>query len=268
MTSSSAFWIAAVRARETGRGDALFTDPFAQHLAGAHGHAIMAASERAGGGENAFIPVRVRWFDDLTMTSAAAGIRQIVLLGAGLDTRPHRLDLPADVDWYEVDRREIFQHKEPLLAGHAPRCRRHTAIADLGGDWAPPLRQAGLDPTARTLWLAEGLFFYLTEPMIVAMLHTAAALCGPASIVAADITGTTGLDSPAMQGYRDWCDRNGVPPPFGTDEPAALLHAGGWRADHISTPGAPDANYGRLPAQPGGPQPGRTHLVTAVVARR
>ncbi|MER7283961.1 SAM-dependent methyltransferase [Dactylosporangium sp. NPDC000244] len=266
MTSASAFWIAAVRARETQRGDPLFTDPFAHDLAGANGYATMAASERASGCENTFIPVRVRWFDDLTMASTAAGVRQIVLLGAGLDTRPHRLDLPADVDWYEVDRHEIFQHKEPILAGHAPRCKRHTVIADVGGDWAPPLLKAGLDPTAPTLWLAEGLFFYLTEPMIVDMLSTTAGLCGPASTIAADIIGTAGLDSPAMQGYRHWCDRNGVPPPFGADDPAALLHAGGWRADHITAPGAPDANYGRLPAQPGGLISGRTHLVTAIVA--
>ncbi|GLK99351.1 class I SAM-dependent methyltransferase [Dactylosporangium matsuzakiense] len=266
MTSASAFWIAAVRARETGRGAPLFIDPFAHDLAGDYGYATMAASERVAGGENAFIPVRVRWFDDLTMTSAAAGVRQIVLLGAGLDTRAYRLDLPADADWYEVDRREIFQHKEPVLAEHSPRCQRHIVIADLGGDWAEPLLHAGLDPAARTLWLAEGLFFYLTEPMIVDLLHTAAALCGPASIVAADIIGTAGLDAAAMRGYRDWCDRNGVPPPFGADDPAALLHAGGWRAEHITTPGAADANYGRLPIQPGGRQPGRTHLVTASLA--
>jgi O-methyltransferase involved in polyketide biosynthesis len=60
MTVGSAFWIAAVRARETERNDRLFNDPYARDLAGQRGFATMAASERASGGENAFIPVRVR----------------------------------------------------------------------------------------------------------------------------------------------------------------------------------------------------------------
>src|SRR5581483_8775445 len=119
----------------------------------------MTASERAGGGENAFIPVRVRWFDDLVAATTAGGVRQVVLLGAGLDTRPYRLDLPADLDWYELDRAKVFAAKDPVLAGAAPRCRRHTVTADLAGDWSTPLRAAGLDDRRETLWLAEGLFF-------------------------------------------------------------------------------------------------------------
>src|SRR5690348_7483965 len=87
-------------------------------------------------------------------------------------------------------------------------------------------------------------------------------MSGPGSLVAADVTGTTGLDSPAMQPYRAWCERNGVPPPFGTNDPAALFTAGGWQFGYIAAPGAPDANDGRLPPQPGGVLPGRTHLVT------
>ena len=262
MTTSSAYWIAAVRARETEREDRLFDDPFARELARDRGFTMMAASERASGGENAFIPVRVRWFDDLAVATTAAGGRQVVLLGAGLDTRAHRLDLPADVEWYEVDREQVLAGKEPVLAAAPPRCRRHTVVGDLADDWATPLLAAGFDTARPTLWLAEGLFFYLTEDMIVATLRTAAGLCRPASLFAADVMGTAGLDSPVMQPYRDWCADNGVPPPFGADDPTTLLRAGGWEPAHITAPGAEDANYGRLRPQPGGLVPGRTHLVT------
>lgn len=263
MTISSAQWIAAVRARETEREDRLFADPFARDLAGQHGFATMAASERASGGENRFIPVRVRWFDDLTLSATAAGVRQVVLLGAGLDTRPYRLALPADVDWYELDRREVFASKEAILAEHVPRCRRHTVVADVTADWATPLLAAGLDQAGQTLWLAEGLLFYLTEETIIEMLRTARQLGGPRSLLAADITGTAGLDAPAMQTYRDWCAHHNVPPPFGIDDPAGLLSAGGWQLDRLTAPGAPDANYGRLPVQPPGLVPGRTHLAVS-----
>ena len=261
MTVGSAFWIAAVRARETERPDRLFTDPFARDLAGRRGFAVMAASERAGGGENRFIPVRVRWFDDLTVAAVAAGVRQVVLLGAGLDTRAYRLDLPADVDWYELDRQEVLTAKDVTLAGCAPRCRRHLVVGDVRGAWVTPLLDAGFDWGGPTLWLAEGLFFYLTEQLIVEMLRNAAQLCGAGSLLAADVIGTAGLDSPAMQPYRDWCERNDVPPPFGADDPVALLVAGGWQLGHVTAPGASDANYGRLSTQPDGLIPGRTHLL-------
>ncbi|MEV6900183.1 SAM-dependent methyltransferase [Amycolatopsis sp. NPDC051372] len=261
MTVGSAFWIAAARARESERADRLFDDPFARELAGERGFATMAASERATGGENPYLPVRVRWFDDLA--TAARDVRQVVLLGAGLDTRPYRLNLPATLDWYEVDRAEVFATKELVLAPATARCRRHTVAADLTTDWATPLLDAGYRPGAGALWLAEGLFFYFAEDQIITLLKTAAQLCAPGSRFAADVSGTTGLDSLAMQPYRKWCAANGFPPPFGSDDPAALFQAGGWTAGQITAPGAADANHGRLHPQPGGVVPGRTHFVTA-----
>lgn len=261
MTAFTAFWIAAVRAREAARPDRLFDDPHARELAGERGFAMMAASERAAGGENAYIPVRVRWFDDLVVSRVPA-MRQVVVLGAGLDTRAYRLDVPADLDWYELDRSEIFAAKQEVLAECAPRCRHHVVVGDVGGDWRSALLGTGFDQAAPTLWLAEGLFFYLTRDTIVELLRDAAAGCGAGSRFAADVTGTAGLDSPAMETYRRWCADNGVPPPFGTDDPLGLFADGGWRIEHVTAPGAPDANYGRLTAQRGGVVPGRTHLVT------
>jgi methyltransferase (TIGR00027 family) len=261
MVVGTAHWIAAVRARESGRTDRLFDDPFAAGLAGERGFASMAASEKASGGENSFIPVRVRWFDDVVATAARDGIRQVVLLGAGLDTRPYRLDLPGDLDWYEMDRPEIFESKQPALAGAVPRCGRRTVAADLAGDWSAALDGAGFRPERRTLWLAEGLFFYLAGESVLGLLRTAADRCPPDSLFAADVMSASGLDRPGMRAYRDYCARNRLPPPYGCDDPAGLLLAGGWQPDVITTPGGPGANYGRLPAAPDGPRRGAAHLV-------
>jgi len=263
VTADSAFWIAAVRARETERPDRLFADPWARDPAGLRGLTVMAMSERASGRENTFIPVRVRWFDDLIGSAVVTQARQVVLLGAGLDTRAFRLDLPAGLNWYEVDRPEVLTAKDSVLAGFVPRCRRHVVAADVGDEWTSPLLGAGFDPRARTWWVAEGLFFYLTEQQIVEMLRDAARLSGPGSLLAADVIGADGLDSPPLQPYRAWCERNGTPPPFGTNDPVALFAAGGWPLGQVTAPGAPDASYGRLPPQPGGVIPGRTHLVTS-----
>jgi Leucine carboxyl methyltransferase len=68
----------------------LFVDSFAAELAGELGFAMMARSEEATGREKLSIPVRVRWFDDAVMVATSGLLDQVVLLGAGMDTRPAR----------------------------------------------------------------------------------------------------------------------------------------------------------------------------------
>ena len=87
---TTAHWIAAARARESERADRLFDDPHAAVLAGRRGRAALVASEGATGGENEFLPIRTRFFDDVLRT-AVDRLEQVVLLGAGLDTRAFRL---------------------------------------------------------------------------------------------------------------------------------------------------------------------------------
>jgi methyltransferase (TIGR00027 family) len=156
VTAASAHWIAAIRARESERPDRLFDDPYARDLAGELGFAAMTASERLSGGENRFVPVWVRWFDDAILAALAGGVRQVVLLGAGLDTRPYRLALPAPTVWFEVDVAEPLAHKDRGLHGQRPRSTRRPVVADLAGEWRPPLEAAGFDPAESTLWARPG----------------------------------------------------------------------------------------------------------------
>jgi methyltransferase (TIGR00027 family) len=261
VTTGTAHWIAAARARESARPDRLFDDPFADALAGELGYRIMAASEQAGGnGENRFIPVRVKWFDDV-ISSAAAPQSQVVLLGAGLDTRPYRLDLPEDLDWFELDRAEIFAVKEPALTGAIPHCRRHTVSTDVTADWAPRLAAAGFDRTRPTIWVAEGLLFYLDHDSITALLRASAALSAPGSRFLADLFPASVVDRVTAlgQGRRP----SNIPPPFGFDNPVALFAEGDWRVTGATPPGAPEANYGRLTPIPSGMRLGHAHLVEA-----
>lgn len=67
--STTANWIAAARARESARADALFVDRYAEALAGVEGFAILDRQERASG-VSAFIPVRTRFVDDLVLSGA------------------------------------------------------------------------------------------------------------------------------------------------------------------------------------------------------
>lgn len=268
--AGTAYWIAAVRARESRRPDRLFDDPYAATLAGDRGPAVMAASERVSG-ENQFIPVRVRWFDDAVTAAVGDGVDQVVLLGAGLDTRAYRLPLPADLDWYEVDRAEIFATKGPVLAaaGAVPRCRRREVVADVTGDLLGPLGAAGWLPGRRTAWVAEGLVFYLDATDVEALLRATASAGAPGSRFMADIMGDAAMRRPVMEEYRRRQGVRGLPAPYGHDDPAALLGAAGWRVHTLTWAGAPDAHYDRLrtrrpgdvPAEPSGGPPARAYLV-------
>jgi methyltransferase (TIGR00027 family) len=107
--------------------------------------------------------VRTRHFDGLFTDAAAAGVRQAVILAAGLDARAYRLPWPAGTTVYELDQPEVIDFKTKTLAdlGAKPRADRRTIAIDLRDDWPKALRDNGFDPTQPTAWIAEGLLIYL-----------------------------------------------------------------------------------------------------------
>lgn len=267
--SGTAAWIAAARARESARADRLFDDPWAADLAGDAGRSRLTASERTSGRENAFLPVRTRYFDDVLL-DATRWARQVVLLGAGFDTRAYRLQLPPGTCLFELDQPGQLARKEAVLAaaGARPACTRITVAADLRGDWSTPLRTLGFDPNMPTAWLAEGVLFYLDIAAVHQLLATAAALSASRAVFAADLSGTGLLRTPGVAQWIEHRQRSGLAPPFCTDDPSALFHRHGWPTCRTEQPGQAHANFGRLPplpeGWPGGADPTmRTYLVTA-----
>lgn len=266
----AARWIAAIRAAESARPDRLFDDPYAAALAGESGVAVRERSERASGGENQFVPVRVRWFDEVLVGAVGGGRRQVVLLGAGMDTRAYRLPLPADAVVFEVDDAALLEEKDAVLRGleARPRCRRIVVPDDLRGSWPDTLLGAGFAVGAPAVWLAEGLLFYLAEEDVLSLLACAGALSAPGSLLVVDVFGTGVRAVPAMAPYLDWLERSGLPPPFGTDDPAELLAGCGWSVELSTSPGAPDVSHGRLPAGATARPASSTDRAYLVVARR
>jgi methyltransferase (TIGR00027 family) len=175
--SVTAVGVAAIRAAEVNRTDALFNDPLADAFVRAAGR--FPTPEPAGDGDAArggagdarigavilWVRVRTRFLDELLLDACANGCRQIVTLGAGLDTRAFRLALPGDARLFEVDLRDILAFKERVLAGEQPvaACQRIVVPTDLTGDWTRDLGDAGFDATQPTTWIAEGLLAYLSE---------------------------------------------------------------------------------------------------------
>ena len=107
--------------------------------------------------------VRTRWFDKLFTDAAGAGVRQAVILAAGLDARAYRLDWSDGTTVYELDQPEVIEFKTKTLTGLGaqPKALRHTIAIDLRNDWPKALLDNGFDPTLPTAWIAEGLLIYL-----------------------------------------------------------------------------------------------------------
>ena len=100
--SETSLWVARYRAREAERPDALFRDPLAARLAGERGRAI-AESIHASRYTGWSVVIRTVVIDAYIKELVRKGIDTVINLGAGLDARPYRLDLPPSLRWFEVD---------------------------------------------------------------------------------------------------------------------------------------------------------------------
>jgi methyltransferase (TIGR00027 family) len=180
----TALGVAMVRAVESRRHDRLFHDPYAAAFLAAAPTvfdrrqrgtaALVGGLSRWGAAFWSHAVIRTRFFDDYLLGAAGRGIRQVVLLAAGLDTRAYRLAWPAGVRLFELDLREVLDFKRRVLDARAavPRCDRRAVATDLRGDWAAPLTGAGLRPDRPTAWLLEGLLIYLSAAEATHLLTT------------------------------------------------------------------------------------------------
>ncbi len=131
---------------------------------------------------------RTKYFDTYFRSAAAAGVRQIVLLAAGLDSRAYRLDWPAGTTIYELDQPQVLEFKREVLAGigHEPNAERREIAVDLRDDWQTALTDAGFDPTQPSAWIAEGLLIYLPATAQDQLFAGIDALAAPGSWVAVE----------------------------------------------------------------------------------
>ena len=171
---ATAVMVASARAAETASEQPLIRDQFAQMLIGGPELAELVAkmsTTYTADTELAAVrahmvnyqAARTHFFDAYFRAAAAAGIRQHVILAAGLDSRAYRLDWPAGTSLYEVDQPKVLEYKAATLAAHGvqPVADRHEVPADLRFEWPKALRDKGFDAEQRTAWLAEGLLMFL-----------------------------------------------------------------------------------------------------------
>ena len=171
---STALFVAAARALEARKADPLAVDPYAEVFCRAAGgmwsdlldgvpadHPLR--SDEFGNHFVTYQGARTRYFDAYFRAAAAAGVRQIVLLAAGLDSRAYRLDWPAGTTVFELDQPRVLEFKRETLEqyGARPKAQRREIDVDLRDDWPSALRDNGFQPDEPAAWIAEGLLIYL-----------------------------------------------------------------------------------------------------------
>jgi methyltransferase (TIGR00027 family) len=229
---------AVVRAVATNKG--LIDDPFAEPLVRAAGveyftQVIDDQRYAAGGGDNPITTgliyvqaVYARFLDDFLAASGRSGIRQVVILASGLDTRPFRLWWPRGTTVYEIDRPEVLDFKSEVLRGlHAqPTAHRRGIGVDLGQDWLAALQRVGFDAAQPTAWIAEQLLVgYLPPDAQHRLLQGVTAASAAGSRFAADHMATwTPSRQAARQAFVDGWRRHGL-----NVDLASLMYPGEYR---------------------------------------
>jgi methyltransferase (TIGR00027 family) len=270
--SLTALAAAAGRAVESTRPDRLIDDPFAAaFVAAAHApvplpvrwpdeHTVPADQELLLLYGSVYLGVRSRFFDEYLDDARAAGIEQVVVLAAGLDTRAFRLDGLAGARLFELDHPAVLEFKDAVLrdAGATARCTRTAVPADLRADWATAVRDAGFDPTVPTAWLAEGLLQYLPPDAEHALFERIDELSAPGSRLA--VERTANLDSLADDArLAEVAERTGIAMDAliatgARPDPAGWLAERGWAVTDEQVPAVAE-RYHRDLTDPGLPRP-------------
>lgn len=127
--------------------------------------------------------VQTRFFDDFFSSAGDTGIRQAVIVAAGLDSRAYRLKWPNGATVFEIDLPKVLEFKARVLAeqGAIPNAGRSEVAADLRADWPRALKAAGFDPQRSSAWSVEGLLPYLTNDAQSALFTRIGELCAPGS---------------------------------------------------------------------------------------
>lgn len=172
--SVTAQGIAFLRAYETSKppGERICNDPLARQLMSPFyywiGRVFAPAAERQDPGVMGFIAARCRHIDDYLLARLADGVPQVVILGAGLDSRAYRLPQMRGVRVFEVDQEATQESKKRKLQRILGALPPHVSFVpvDFDVETLDNLFTFGYDPQVKTLFIWEGVVHYLTADAV------------------------------------------------------------------------------------------------------
>jgi methyltransferase (TIGR00027 family) len=250
--------VAAKRAIEQHHPVPLFNDPDAALLAGDEVDNLLTqwqqVAEKKGielatviAKRTRYIAVRTRFLDDLLCNALnQRRQQQVVILGAGLDTRAFRLSCLSGTPVYEIDYPEILHYKMKVLQNRISTCIHHLVSGDLAhpeSQWVTTLFHAGYQPEIPTVWIIEGVVMYLPAQKVHTLLNKLSQLsCVGSSLGMDGVTvGSVAAGNRARQSNRGRVIRFWQ---FGHDDPQQLLASYGW-SPKVSLPQDIAGGYGR-----------------------
>ena len=146
------------------------------------------------------LAARTRYIDAFFSAAVAAGIRQVVILAAGLDARAYRLPWAPGTTVFEIDQPQVIEFKTATIAalGAEPTADVRAVPIDLRHDWPSALRQAGFDTGRPAAWAAEGLLGFLPADAQDRLLDHVTALSADGSRLVAEIFLNIGANLQAL----------------------------------------------------------------------
>jgi methyltransferase (TIGR00027 family) len=204
--------------------------------------------------------VQTRFFDEFFTSAAAQGIRQAVIVAAGLDSRVYRLGWADGTTVFEIDQPKVLEFKARVMAEHSakPAANRRDVAADLREDWSIPLLAAGFDTAYPSAWSVEGILPYLNGDAQDTLFGRITELSATGSRLAIGALGSC-LDQDRLAPLEE--SHPGLNLSGDVDfstltyddatktKPAQWLADHGWVVDPVRTNPELQREYGRAPAQ-------------------
>ncbi len=228
--------VAAYRGRASSAADPICSDPWALRLAGPEGAALSRRWDEHSPSMELWMALRTRYLDDCVVRALGRGVRQVVILGAGLDTRAARLGRPG-VAFFEVDQPASQEDKLERLSsleGYPLDAATFVACDFERDDFVERLESAGLNRTAPACFVWEGVVYYLEEEAARGTLQRLAADFTPSSLLLFDYLNSRMAKSsprlrPEDRAMKGIIEELGEPMRFGIDDPTPLMAECGYR---------------------------------------
>ncbi|MGD8606677.1 MAG: SAM-dependent methyltransferase [Myxococcales bacterium] len=234
--SRTAIMVAAYRGRASSRPDAICSDPWAMSLAGPEGESLSRRWDQHSPSMELWVALRTRYIDDCVVRALDQGVQQVVILGAGLDTRAARL-ARASVRFFEVDQPASQRDKRERLSrfeGYPIDSATFVACDFEHDDFVVALAESGFDRRRPALLIWEGVIYYLAEPAARSTLERIASEVDARSLLVFDYLNSNMARSsarlrPEDRAMKGIIEELGEPMQFGIDDPTPLMAACRYR---------------------------------------
>jgi methyltransferase (TIGR00027 family) len=234
--SRTAVMVAAYRGRASATATPICHDPWALGLAGAEGEALSRRWDAHSPSMELWMALRTRYLDDCVTRALDRGVRQVVILGAGLDTRAARLGRDG-VRFFEVDQPASQADKRERLSSfdaYPIESAEFVSCDFERDDFVALLETAGLDRGSPACFVWEGVVYYLLEAAARSTLERLASEFDPRSLLVFDyLNSKMATSSPRLReedrAIQGMIEELGEPMQFGIDDPTPLMAECGYR---------------------------------------